>query len=77
MVRVDEFRERFKRRAKAPFKHVTVTAIYPLCHLLGGQQVVAEGRIRSYDDISVALQMARSRLTDTGWLEVKVKLIEG
>ena len=67
----------FRRREKAPFKHVTITAVYPSCHLLAGRTVVASGSIRSYDDIRCALKMARDRLTDTGWIEVKIRLIEG
>lgn len=79
IVDVAKIKALFKRRAKAPFKHVTITKHYPHCHLLASEcgTVVAAGMIRSYDDVRCAIGMAKARLTDTGWLQVKIRLIEG
>mgnify|MGYP003469681490 CR=1 FL=1 len=79
VIDMGTIKERFKRREFAPFKHVTITKHYPRCHLLASEngQVVASGKMRSYDDVRCAMNMAKARLTDTGWLQIKIRLIEG
>lgn len=60
-------------------RYVVITKFYPACHLLHrrGGEVVARGSISSYQAVKIARNHFKKKLTDTGWLEVSIKLIGG
>lgn len=66
------------RLANAPLRkgrHVKVSTVYPLCHVLAGKQLKSSGYAETYKSIKIVRDYHASRLADTGRVVIESRWV--
>lgn len=70
---LQEFRKLHKRPREG--RYAAVFTQYPHCHVLGGRTLKGTGYCTSYKAVKIVRDYHVARLTDTGQVIVKIRLI--